>query len=354
MAEKISNLFSFWVAGLLLLCPAFFRQIFREKTNYIVLNVDGDSCTAEHFVDTIETPVTTKSFNIDNDIDKASLVEFILNQQKNNPGLFLCLPNNIVLHRHLSLPAAVKPDIRQALAFEINRKTPFTEDQVYFDFEFIELNNKLSIQLYIAPKEKVSSILERYQSLNFSFNAISTKNEKNSLANINFIDNDSNNNKRSKTNKLTTFLLLTATTLFVSLLYLPLYTQSQGLNVIETEISKKRKQAVQLQSLKKEKDVIFEQSHFLANKRAEQISTIEVINEVTRAIPNDTWLNRLVIKSGVIQLQGESSNASSLLQVIESSDLFSNAEFRSPITKNNQTRKDRFNLSANITKEKSI
>jgi general secretion pathway protein L len=354
MIEKFSKWFRFWVDGLLLLCPAFLRHLFKEKINYVVINASFDSCVAKHYSDKTDSPVSTKSFNIENEIDKSSLLEFITSNQRNNATLFLCLPDNIVLKRNLSLPAAVKPDVRQALAFELNRKTPFTEDQVYFDFEADEQNNKLNIDLYIAPTDKVDAILEKYQSLNLSFDAIRVNKDENTLANINFINQDTKNNKQNKANKLTRLLAATTTVLFLTLLYLPLYIQERDIETLDSEMSKKRKQAVQLQVLKKEKDIIFEQSHFLANKRAEQISTIEIINEITRTIPDDTWLNRLVIKSGVIQLQGESSNASSLLQVIESSDFFANAEFRSPITKNNTTKKDRFNLSADIIEEKSI
>jgi len=60
------------------------------------------------------------------------------------------------------------------------------------------------------------------------------------------------------------------------------------------------------------------------------------------------YLWQLVIKNEELQIQGESSNASSLIQIVESSGRFSGAQFRSPVTQNNVSGKDKFHLSAKL------
>jgi general secretion pathway protein L len=349
MLTKIIDLYEWWIRGLSLLCPAFLRHLMQPKKNQIVICINDKEISVGHYNNDSNEPTYKKSFHIDNEIEKATTIKLISSEKKKNAEVILCLPENILLKKNLLLPAAVKSDLRQALGFEINRKTPFSEDEVYFDYLVNDENDgKLNINLYIAPAERVNAIIETSQLLGINFDFISLKEGEKIIDNINLSNNNTETNIQGNINKLTFLLSATTAILFLALLYFPLYLQDQNLEALASEVKKKRKDAIELQNLEKEKNIIFEQSHFLADKRAEQISGIELINEITQIVPDDTWLNRLVIKSGEVQLQGESSNASSLLQVIESSELFSNAQFRSPITKNNLTKKDRFNLSATI------
>ena len=54
------------------------------------------------------------------------------------------------------------------------------------------------------------------------------------------------------------------------------------------------------------------------------------------------------MSDNTIVLQGESSTATELLKIVEESEHFRQAEFRSPIIRNNTTGKDKFQLSASI------
>ncbi len=46
----------------------------------------------------------------------------------------LCLPKDKALTRALTLPLAAEENLREVLAFEMNRQTPFRADQVYYDY----------------------------------------------------------------------------------------------------------------------------------------------------------------------------------------------------------------------------
>ena len=137
----------------------------------------------------------------------------------------------------------------------------------------------------------------------------------------------------------------------MALLFVPIINQQKELSLLESELAKSRKTAIQLKTLKQSKEKLLEQSHFLENKRTTEMSSIELIDEVTQIIPDHTWLTRFVMKTGELQLQGESSNASSLIQILETSDYFTDVQFRSPVTQNKISNKDKFHLSAKYTRE---
>jgi general secretion pathway protein L len=243
----------------------------------------------------------------------------------------------------------VATNLRQVLGFEMERKTPFSPDQVYFDFTITGRDksiNKLNIMLFIAPRDRVDLYLNKIREWGIALDAIKPILEPAADITINLLSLESRPDLNGDTSKLTLLLATLAFILFITVLYVPLIEQEQYVDVLETRIDKSRKNALKMQTLKDERDAILDQVFFLANKRADEISSIELFNEITRIIPDDTWLTRLVMKKGEIQLQGESDNASALIQTIESSDFFSDVEFRSPVTQNKVTKKEKFYVSA--------
>ena len=51
----------------------------------------------------------------------------------NRTTVVVALPLRQVLRKELVLPAAVEQNLRQTLAYDLDRHTPFRPDQVYFD-----------------------------------------------------------------------------------------------------------------------------------------------------------------------------------------------------------------------------
>ena len=68
-------------------------------------------------------------------------------------------------------------------------------------------------------------------------------------------------------------------------------------------------------------------------------------------MPDDTWLMRLTMNAGELQLFGESGNAAALIPLLESSEYFDNARFRSPDHPQQRPDKDRFHVSARFVRE---
>ncbi len=80
-------------------------------------------------------------------------------------------------------------------------------------------------------------------------------------------------------------------------------------------------------------------------------SAVELIEELTRLLPDGTWLHRLDIRGGEVQFQGFSDTASALIGVVESSPMFREARFGSPITRDVRSGKERFHVSVKLEKK---
>jgi len=67
-----------------------------------------------------------------------------------------------VLGKTVSLPLAAERELDQALAFEMDRETPFTAEELYWNHRIIEAdrqNGRLSVRLSLVPKANLDPLL---------------------------------------------------------------------------------------------------------------------------------------------------------------------------------------------------
>jgi general secretion pathway protein L len=84
----------------------------------------------------------------------------------------------------------------------------------------------------------------------------------------------------------------------------------------------------------------------LRNRRAGSPPTVRVLAEVTRILPDDTFLDRLLVGSDSVQMQGKSNNAQQLIELVNQSPLFTDAAFRGSTRLDTGTKKEIFDVNA--------
>ncbi len=350
---NFSDAVNWWISGLAYLCPTSVRNVFITPPELITIEFNGQDVLFKRYTSDLNEAIETHQFNKSDDVERLRALSWLEKQKEEKAEITLILPDEFFLKKKITFPKAAISNLRQVLSFEMSRKTPFSPEQVYFDFLLHvgnEKTDKIHPELFLVPRERINSELELLESWSIRLDAIRPANYR-SNSDINLIAPEYQPNNKSKPDKTMHFLVSTACLLLMAILYAPIVIQQKELAIFESAVAKSRKDAIELQALKQDKDLILEQSNFLENKRRDELSSIALINEVTQIIPDDTWLSRFVMKENELQLQGESSNASSLIQTLESSPFFTNVQFRSPVTQNKISHKDKFNLSATFTRE---
>ena len=74
------------------------------------------------------------------------------------------------------------------------------------------------------------------------------------------------------------------------------------------------------------------------------VPIVVVLEELSRVVPDDTWITDLEINSGVVNLSGFSADAAKLIPKLEASDFFSEPAFRSPVLRVNVQVGERFSI----------
>jgi general secretion pathway protein L len=98
----------------------------------------------------------------------------------------------------------------------------------------------------------------------------------------------------------------------------------------------------QLQSL-------VEGAAFLEGRRGEHASTVELWNELTRLLPDGTYLEKLSIEGNTLQLIGLSREASQLVPLLQDSPLWRKVNLTGVLQADGATSgRDRFTLTAEL------
>ena len=138
--------------------------------------------------------------------------------------------------------------------------------------------------------------------------------------------------------------------LFVAALALPVWFEAKTVATLEEKAAVIEKEAKSTKALQAKLDASIDETQQLINKKTEKPMIVEVLDTLTRLIKDDTWLAYAQYANGQLQIQGESPEASTLISVLEASDYFANAKFVSPVTRDNVTKLERFQITVDITK----
>jgi general secretion pathway protein L len=86
----------------------------------------------------------------------------------------------------------------------------------------------------------------------------------------------------------------------------------------------------------------------LEDKKKSSRQMLDILNELTLLLPDDTWVSHFEIRDDMVHIHGESVASAVLIPLIESSKLFQNVSFRSPVTQNKKNNTERFHISAEL------
>ncbi|MEI6126546.1 MAG: PilN domain-containing protein [Pseudomonadota bacterium] len=123
------------------------------------------------------------------------------------------------------------------------------------------------------------------------------------------------------------------------------------LAVLNAEVGELKAQVQTIENLQKEAQKIEQFSAAIKSIRDNDISKLKLLEELTRIIPEDSWLTEFAYKADEkkVKLSGFAVSAAKLIPLLEESPVFDSVKFTSPITADKRTNKDRFRLEMNVS-----
>ena len=270
--------------------------------------------------------------------------------------LALVLPRGQVLSRRIELPPAAEQNLRQAIGYELNRYTPFKASEVYFDYRVLKRlpgQRELAVQLAVTPIASVDTSLALLAQAGVRPAAVVISDDLGAEhMPLNLLPPERRAKAPPRISAANTVLAASALILLAIALALPLWQKKQAIAALTPLVETGKRDAEVANRLKKDLDTTVKTYDFLLHRKHAAPAVTVVMEELTRILPDGTWLQQLSLRSHPkgweIQIQGETTISSRLASVIEESPLFRDASFKSPLLKGQAPGSERFHLGAEV------
>jgi len=306
-------------------------------------------------IDDAGTIQSLGSFSTEKDLQlqQQRIRELLLEHELTEVSRDLLLPETEVLHTEVVMPLAAEANLGQALAYEMDRHTPFKAAEVFYSWRVLERDREagqLRFALFVTPREPVEGSVEQLGRLGLAPSGVDVTINDQPLG-TNLLPETMRYrivNQRARMNGL---LGTAALVLLVIVMLQSLWLREYQVEALGGAIEEVRAEAMAVQQIRQQIDDASDAAGFLQGRKIHNGYKVEVLAELTRILPQDTFLDRVSLHAETTQMQGKSDNAQRLIELINASPFFENASFRGPTRLDNRTGKEIFDLSANNTSQ---
>jgi len=261
--------------------------------------------------------------------------------------IVLCLQPEQVLRKMLSLPQAVEENLRQVIAFEMDLHTPFKPEQVYFDYRLARRDKQLDVALIVAQRAVIDEPLRQLAAWGAQVVAVRVADDVMEGDTCNLLPDGQRQIGGDKLlSRLNIALACGAVLLLCVALALPIWQKRETVLALHPLLDKAHRQAMVAENLRSQLEVLLAEYNYLLDKKREFPPVVAVLEDVTRVLPDDTWVQQFDLKGKEMLIQGETASSSKLAGLFEQAKTLHNANFRAPLIKGQGANSERFQLAA--------
>jgi general secretion pathway protein L len=351
VTNLISRFFVWWLGELASCVPAAVRELFRQRSAFLALDLGAEDLKLSLHQGSSVRDLGRIRLDATSD-PRQSLAPLLRGVPLRDVDIVLNLPSDRVLRRRVTLPLAAQENLREVLAFEMDRHTPFKAGDVAFDFRVAGTdleNKKLIVELAVIPGDLVERAAGLADSLELALDRIGIIGDPSQDGReLNLLPHGNANGHSSPRNRLLVGLAVLAAILVLIASYLPLYGKQRTLAAYEAQLADRRAAALETEQLKQQLAAREERGRFLIDRRLSTPPAMALLAELTERLPDDTWLIQMGWQGDKLTIAGFSPAAAALIADLEESPLLSEVRFGSPVTADPRVGNERFNISADV------
>lgn len=286
-------------------------------------------------------------------------IKAALNKESAVAGsLTLCvnLDDSRVLAKRITLPASTEENLREVIKYEMDRYTPFSADDIYFDYRIedrLAEKNLIKVLLIVVRKETlkpIESIVEDGVITLEKINIINLSNANHSIHDVKLLRllSSANDNRQSQVK----WLLGAAIGLAMLTAITPLIINYFHINKLSQELEKLESTVSEVKKLQSEYQKMQDQVGYLVAIKEKNPSIISMLNLLTEVTPDHTFVQRLSIEDGLLSLQGLSASASEFIPIVDKMDLFEDIRFSAPVIQSAKYNLENYSITARLISHK--
>jgi len=256
----------------------------------------------------------------------------------------LRLAAEFLLEKQLSLPLAAERELDRVLGFEMDRETPFTTDEVYWDATILERDRRqgrLKVLLSLVPRAPLDALIHHLAAADLAPTLLAPVLADGTVRPIQLDHSGTRGRGRAVP-------LLAATTAVLALIAvaLPFAKQALAFRSVDETIATLRPSVEEAERLRRQ--IAGGGGEAIAAERAKLPNALKVLAATTQALPDDTHLTDLSLKNHRLSLIGQSAAAARLLGALAADPIFKDPAFAAPVTKLEANRQEIFSIVTEV------
>ena len=259
------------------------------------------------------------------------------------------LPQRDYLLRTLTMPAAARTNLHEAVGYQLGKLTPFTSSQLlYACGTTAETVAEGLVPVWLAAVPRQS--LQRAMAIigqEAPTGPLPLSTPPRAEAELHFTWHTATQSRYARTGLRLAFVGMLLS--WAAALGLHLHNLDQARESLSDELDALRVQAAEVQRLRDQVSQHTVSAEKLTSLRHRYVSPLVVLGTLTEQLDDRTWLQNLELDGNELTLRGTSSAAATLIETLEASDLLHQVEFNAAITRNAGEDGDRFNLTARLS-----
>jgi general secretion pathway protein L len=244
--------------------------------------------------------------------------------------------------RDVALPLTVEPRLEQVLLYELDRLTPLKPSDLYFDFRVKRRDNAKGIcvvEVVAAPKSRVNSMIAEVESRGGKVDRL--------LLSASDVDSGGDMMRASrksidsvvKNGWLTPLLFAVCAAFIAAMIAYPIFKKRQYVIALQPAETAARAEAETATVIQRQLEKQVSDYNFLLKRKHSLPITIQVLEDIGKRLPDDTWAQSFEIKlqpntkTREVIVQGETGSGAKLLQLVQESPLLKDPTLKAAMTR---------------------
>lgn len=240
----------------------------------------------------------------------------------------IALSASQVLRRTITLPLATEENLRQVLAFQAEQYTPFPANKIYFNYTVLARDfdaGQLTVEFVATPRDAADRAVNTLAEMGVEVRALLVDELVANGSLLNLMPTKQASTPSPWRHGANPWLVGVVVILALAALVLPLIIKREAVVQLLPWADKGKKAAEAVSAVRVDLEKRLETHNYLLEKRQSSPAVIHVLQELTRILPDDTWVQMFDLKGKELQIQGETGSSPRLIGLFEQSSIFHEA-----------------------------
>lgn len=348
---RAGGFFAWWGRSLAAWLPRAWRAALGVDRGRLLLGVDGDALQlrlqdGDGLRDIGRMPLPTEL-----EVDGNDVLAAVLSPSLAELPRWLLLPAAACLRRRLVLPAAAAERLRDVVGFEIDRQTPFAAEDAAYDARLLSRRDgdgQLDAELVVVPRAALDAQRAALGAQARLLAGADVAGSDGQPLGVNLLPPAARFARADPWRAWNLALAGVAVLAIAAALWQMLENRRNAADAFAI-VAGRQANAARAVSVQRQRLVDLVQGQaFLDKSRGGRATTVEVLDELSRRLPDDTYLEKFALEGDRLTLIGLSSEASALVGKLEGSKLWRAPALTGALVPDPRTQRDRFTLVAEL------